>query len=312
MELRPERPAPRRAGAVAAPQQEAQPLEVDARHGRGDLRAGQVPEQEGALGVREEAHGRRSAAQTTTFVFEPDRYTGKTNQVVVPGREGRRRSATPTVVGGEGRRKGFAFASATWHFSTEKLPEGGARRLLHGLAPLLPARDDRAARSCCSRSPEGAALAVGDELEVQLSLRTKHAAEYVHLRDPRARRASSPRTPCRATSGTWASPGTRRRATRGTNFFFEWLPAGEYTFKYRVRANMAGTFRVGPATVQSMYAPEFTAYSAGGGADDPLTRPRRAASEPTSSSSGSRPRSGTSASRGPAAPRRRRRGSWGR
>jgi len=26
---------------------------------------------------------------------------------------------------------------------------------------------------------------------------------------------------------------------------------------------MAGTFRVGPATVQSMYAPEFAAYSAG-------------------------------------------------
>ena len=49
----------------------------------------------------------------------------------------------------------------------------------------------------------------------------------------------------------------------GSNFFFEQLPAGEYTFKYRIRANMAGTFRVGPATVQSMYAPEFTAYSAG-------------------------------------------------
>ena len=26
---------------------------------------------------------------------------------------------------------------------------------------------------------------------------------------------------------------------------------------------MSGTFRVGPATVQSMYAPEFNAYSAG-------------------------------------------------
>jgi uncharacterized protein YfaS (alpha-2-macroglobulin family) len=49
----------------------------------------------------------------------------------------------------------------------------------------------------------------------------------------------------------------------GTNFFFEQLPAGEYTFKYRLRVAMAGTFRVGPATVQSMYAPEFAAYSAG-------------------------------------------------
>ena len=41
------------------------------------------------------------------------------------------------------------------------------------------------------------------------------------------------------------------------------LAAGEYTFKYRLRANLAGTFRAGPATVQSIYAPEFTAYSAG-------------------------------------------------
>ena len=49
----------------------------------------------------------------------------------------------------------------------------------------------------------------------------------------------------------------------GTNFFFERLPAGEYTFKYRLRAAMAGTFKVAPAVLQSMYAPEFTAYSAG-------------------------------------------------
>ncbi len=49
----------------------------------------------------------------------------------------------------------------------------------------------------------------------------------------------------------------------GSNFFFERLPAGEYTFKYRLRANMAGTFKVGPATVQSLYAPEFSAYTAG-------------------------------------------------
>jgi len=38
---------------------------------------------------------------------------------------------------------------------------------------------------------------------------------------------------------------------------------GQYTFKYRLRANMSGKFRIGPATLQSMYAPEFNAYSAG-------------------------------------------------
>ena len=49
----------------------------------------------------------------------------------------------------------------------------------------------------------------------------------------------------------------------GTNFFFERLPVGEYTFKYRVRATMAGTFKVAPAMLQPIYAPEFVAYSAG-------------------------------------------------
>jgi len=41
------------------------------------------------------------------------------------------------------------------------------------------------------------------------------------------------------------------------------VAAGQYTFKYRLRANLAGVFKVGPAVLQSMYAPEFTAYSAG-------------------------------------------------
>ncbi len=31
----------------------------------------------------------------------------------------------------------------------------------------------------------GDAIAVGDQLEVQLDVRAKHAAEFVHLRDPR-------------------------------------------------------------------------------------------------------------------------------
>ena len=44
MELASEGRATRRPGAVAAPQQEAQPVEVDARHRRGHLLAGQVPQ----------------------------------------------------------------------------------------------------------------------------------------------------------------------------------------------------------------------------------------------------------------------------
>lgn|GEM_PF-5451783 len=42
-----------------------------------------------------------------------------------------------------------------------------------------------------------------------------------------------------------------------------WLRAGKYTFKHRLRAAMAGTFQVVPATLQSMHAAELAAYSSG-------------------------------------------------
>ena len=111
------------------------------------------------------------------------------------------------------------------------------------------------------------AQAVGDQVEVQISLRTKHAAEYVHLRDPRGAGLRA------GVAGLALQVGPRDRLVRGgprqrrRTSSSSSCRSGEYTFKYRLRANMAGTFRVGPATVQSMYAPEFNAYSTRGGAE---------------------------------------------
>ncbi len=62
-----------------------------------------------------------------------------------------------------------------------------------------------------------------------------------------------------------SSTGFTQTAQSGQDGVYSllYLPAGTYTLKYRLRANVAGTFRVGPATLQSLYAPEFVAYSAG-------------------------------------------------
>ena len=84
----------------------------------------------------------------------------------------------------------------------------------------------------------------------------------MHLRDPRP----SGCEPATLTSGyKWDLGLFRYEEIRdsGTNFFMEWLPQGEYTLKHRLRCAMAGTFKASPATLQSMYAPEFSAYSAG-------------------------------------------------
>ncbi len=109
---------------------------------------------------------------------------------------------------------------------------------------------------------EGADLAPGDQVEVRLTLSAKHAAEYVHLRDPRAA-GFEPETLTSRYRWDLGIGWYEQVRDSGTDFFFEWLPAGEYSFRYRLRANLAGKFKASPATVQSMYAPEFNAYSAG-------------------------------------------------
>ncbi len=211
----------------------------------------------GAMGVRESVTV--DACRTkTTFTFEPDSYTGKKNQIVIPGDKLSPECATVRATK-EG--KGMAFASATWHFSTDRMPDKGEgdlfaversyfRRLKKGDEVVLKPLAD------------GEGLAVGDELEVQLSIRARHPAEYVHLRDPRP----SGCEPVTLTSGyKWDLGLVRYEEIRdsGTNFFMEWLPQGEYTLKHRLRCAMAGTFKAAPATLQSMYAPEFAAYSSG-------------------------------------------------
>ncbi|PTL78255.1 alpha-2-macroglobulin [Vitiosangium sp. GDMCC 1.1324] len=218
----------------------------------------QYLEREGALGVREDAKV-TVGGQTTAFVFKPEVYTGKGNRVVVPGPEVKPETGSSVVVEKGG--KGLAFASATWHFSTERLPEE-ERGDFFQVSRRYFLREQVGTEAVLRPLEAGTRVAAGDEVEVQLSLRTKHAAEYVHLRDPRAAGLEPERTESQHRYDLGIVWYEEPRDS-GTNFFFEWLPAGEYTFRYRLRANMAGTFRVGPATVQSLYAPEFTAYSQG-------------------------------------------------
>lgn len=211
----------------------------------------------GALGVRESVLVDACHTQTT-FTFEPDKYAGKKNQVVIPGDKVGPDCATVRV---RKDGKGMAFASATWHFSTERMPEKGEGDLF-GVERSYFRRLKRGDEVVLKPLADGEPLAVGDELEVQLSIRARHPAEYVHLRDPRP----SGCEPVTLTSGTkWDLGLVRYEEIRdsGTNFFMEWLPQGEYTLKHRLRCAMAGVFKAAPATLQSMYAPEFAAYSAG-------------------------------------------------
>jgi uncharacterized protein YfaS (alpha-2-macroglobulin family) len=213
---------------------------------------------EGTLAAEEAVEVAVGKRPPRTLVFEPDEYTGRNRQIVVAGPDVERTDAVVTVAKDS---PGLAFASATWHFSTERLPDRAdgdlfaverryfKRSLVGDEWTLEPLTAD-------------IGLEPGDQLEVELTLRARHAAEYVHLRDPRPA-GFEPET---LTSGyRWDLGLGRYEEIRdsGVNFFFEWLPAGTYTLKYRLRANLDGVFKAAPATLQSMYAPEFAAHSAG-------------------------------------------------
>lgn len=211
-----------------------------------------------ALGVKEEIHV-DLGTQKTTFVFEPDKYTGRKNQIVIDGEKISPKQHAKVQVSKS--TPGFAFASAVWHFSTEELPKED-RGDFFQISRKYFKRENSGKEWVLKPLAEGEQIRVGDQVEVQVSIRLKHAAEYVHLRDPRAAglEPENVRSGYRYDLGVSWFEETR---DSGTNFFFSYLPVGEYTFRYRLRANMAGSFRVGPATIQSIYAPEFNAYSTG-------------------------------------------------
>ena len=122
------------------------------------------------------------------------------------------------------RRQGLAFASATWHFSTEQLPEE-ARGDLFGVERRYFRRvKTGATRRCSSRSPRRRARGRRRGRGAALAHRARHAGRVRPPARSARRPGSSPIGRTRAGSWDSASPGTRRSRDSGTNFFFEQLP----------------------------------------------------------------------------------------
>ena len=105
-------------------------------------------------------------------------------------------------------------------------------------------------------------LLVGDKVKVRIELRVDRAMEYVHLKDMRGACFE----PINVLSNYKYQGGLGYyEATKdaSTNFFFNWLNKGTYVFEYPMFVTNKGDFSNGIATIQSMYAPEFSSHSEG-------------------------------------------------
>ncbi|NHN26032.1 TonB-dependent receptor plug domain-containing protein [Flavobacterium jejuense] len=103
-------------------------------------------------------------------------------------------------------------------------------------------------------------LKIGDIITIRLILKAIEDIEFAHLKDLRA----SCFEPLDVISkherkdNLYYYKSTKDIAT---HFFFDKINKGTYILEYDVRANNSGSFNDGISTLQSMYAPEFSANS---------------------------------------------------
>jgi len=158
--------------------------------------------------------------------------------------------------------KGLAFGGIHWQYLDDiaNVPAAGReelsiekqlfiKRMTKAGPELVPVKDGAATQ-----------VEVGDELVVRLVVKSDRDYEFLELKDHRP----SLTEPVDVLSGwRWGDGVGWYVAVRdaSTQLFFERLPRGTHVFEYSLRAAHRGAASSGFATIQSRYAPEFSAHS---------------------------------------------------
>ncbi|MBN1383458.1 MAG: hypothetical protein JW983_01075 [Elusimicrobia bacterium] len=195
--------------------------------------------------------------KTDSVAVKSDEWLDDTIRWSVKGFDITSQHAEPEI---EKKGRGTAFASLVWIYSTKKLPDESAPGLLN-LSRKFYRRVKIDDKYHLKPIESGGSVKVGDTIEVHLKINTRSQFEYMHLKDLKAAGFEAETL----LSGWKWDNLFRYEEPRDslTNFFISWLPHGEYILKYRLQPTKPGTYRIGAATLQSMYAPEMTAHSSG-------------------------------------------------
>jgi uncharacterized protein YfaS (alpha-2-macroglobulin family) len=212
--------------------------------------------QRGAL-ASDEAFKARWGSDTYSVVVKADDWLDQPIRWQETGFEITPGMSTATV---EKEGPGVAFASLTWTYSTDQLPEASEPGMLE-LARKFYRRVKEGDAYHLKPIESGGEVAVGDQVEVQLKINARSQFEYMHLKDLKAAGFDAETL---LSGWKYDALGFYEEPRSSlTNFFISWLPHGEYILRYRLRPTKPGVYRIGAATLQSMYAPEMTAHSTG-------------------------------------------------
>ena len=156
--------------------------------------------------------------------------------------------------------KGFAFASMTWIYSTDRAPESSAPGLVN-LDRKFYLRVKEGEEYHLKPLNSEDSVKIGDEIEVYLKINTNSPFEYMQLKDPKPAGFEA----VSLLSGWKYDKLSFYEEQRDslTNFFISRLPHGEFVLRYKLKPTKAGTYKVGAAVLQSMYSPDMAAHSSG-------------------------------------------------
>jgi uncharacterized protein YfaS (alpha-2-macroglobulin family) len=107
---------------------------------------------------------------------------------------------------------------------------------------------------------ENEPVKVGELITVELTIKADRDMDYVHLKDlrPAATEPTNVLSGYQFKTGLFYYQSTKDVSN---NYYFNYLPKGNYQFTYTIRATHKGLYTAGFASIQSMYASAFKAHS---------------------------------------------------
>lgn len=101
-----------------------------------------------------------------------------------------------------------------------------------------------------------------DKVIVRLVVTADRSMQFIHLRDlrPAGLEPASQVSGYRIMSGLMYYTCTKDYSV---DFFFDYMPKGTYVFEYELKANLAGDYAAGFATIESMYSADFKSQTKG-------------------------------------------------
>lgn len=109
---------------------------------------------------------------------------------------------------------------------------------------------------------EGDEVEVGSEIQVRLTITSQNQFDFVSVSDLKPAAFENQDLLSSWQYKTRLSYYQEMQNSQ-TNFYFDYLPNGTYELKYTIRPTTSGLYNAGAAVIQSQFAPQYGAHSAG-------------------------------------------------